>query len=530
MKKLFTLFALLAMFAFAGCENPEEPILKEVSSLMFNYSFPSINQGESMTKAGSNADIFAEFYAAICDGRLVAPSYDLTFTNILTGEEFQLQGMWNVRTDAKIKMGTYSVRGTATAEGAYIQDKCSIVIDDPEVVVDRDEATVTLSAVYDCALVIFDDQSIVSVVNHTGDSDTSLFDFEEYIYAFVNDKIWDGVSDSYLLGTRQNGSEFKIPTQLQPFLKGKFYVYDTTKTDSFESTFILPAMGEGGLAELNPEAIMRPDVLTPVNYTPNYVYGGKNGVTISVTQKTFDNFKFAVIPGDNVNSYRFIVTPLCKLYELLYDHMIKNGLDMSQQLSTATVNELICGHIFSSRDTGVNVFSVNNTADFSCHEFDWKNTSLAQTKIIPDCEYIIAVVGCLDAEGKEAGELSLCYVRTPYYPLIGNPEVDFAISTSQTVAQITFIPNEDCKYFYSWVSAESDLVPYINIYGEKLFIDFLRSQPYEPTSRENESDHIVYLNFGNDFSYDGNIMVTAIALDENQTPSDVFQYEIFTLK
>ncbi len=246
MKRFFTLFALLAMFAFAGCENPEEPILKEVSSLTFSYSFPSINQGESMTKAGSNADIFAEFYAAICDGRLVAPSYDLTFTNILTGEEFQLQGMWNVRTDVKIKMGTYSVRGTATAEGAYIQDKCSIVIDDPEVVVDRDEATVTLSAAYDCALVIFDDQSIVSVVNHTGDSDTSLFDFEEYIYAFVNDKIWDGVSDSYLLGTRQNGSEFKIPTQSQPFLKGKFYVYDTTKTNSFESIFDLPGMEEGG--------------------------------------------------------------------------------------------------------------------------------------------------------------------------------------------------------------------------------------------------------------------------------------------
>lgn len=246
MKKLFTLFTLLAMFAVVGCENPEEPILKEVSSLTFSYSFPSINQGESMTKAGSNADIFAEFYAAICDGRLVAPSYDLTFTNILTGEEFQLQGMWNVRTDAKMKMGTYSVRGTATVEGAYIQDKCSIVIDDPEVVVDRDEATVTLSAAYDCALVIFDDQSIVSVVNHTGDSDTSLFDFEEYIYAFVNDKIWDGVSDSYLLGTRQNGSEFKIPTQSQPFLKGKFYIYDTTKTNSFESIFDLPGMEEGG--------------------------------------------------------------------------------------------------------------------------------------------------------------------------------------------------------------------------------------------------------------------------------------------
>ncbi len=157
-----------------------------------------------------------------------------------------------MRTEAKIKMGTYKVVGTATAEGEYIQEKCSIVINDPSVVIDRDDATVVLQAAYDCALVIFNDESIASVVNHTGASEQELFKFSPYIYAFVKGYIWDGVSYSYLLGTRHNGSQFTIPTDTQPFVKGKYYIYDTSKTNSFESGFILPEMEEGEILTPQP--------------------------------------------------------------------------------------------------------------------------------------------------------------------------------------------------------------------------------------------------------------------------------------
>lgn len=245
MKKLFAICALLATFALAGCNEVTEPITQQTSALTLSFHFNNINEGESMTKTLSNAEIFAEFYAAICDGRLVAPTYNLTFTEVNTGEQYALEGVWNERMEAEIRMGTYHVTGTATAEGEYIQEKCSIVIDDPNVVINSEEATISLNAAYDCALVIFYDEEIASVVNHTGTSEQELFEFPPYIYAFVKDKIWDGTSESYLLGVRHNGSQFTIPTNIQPFTKGKYYVYTASKTSSFESGFILPDMDEG---------------------------------------------------------------------------------------------------------------------------------------------------------------------------------------------------------------------------------------------------------------------------------------------
>ncbi len=193
-------------------------------------------------------DIFNEFYVAMKDGRLMAPSYDLTFTEVNTGETFQLKGYWNKRESLKIKMGNYSVRGTSTAEGKYIQEKCSIIINDPEVVIDRDDTIINLQASYDCALVIFADSSISSVENQTGDESSEFFKFgEHYLYAFVNDSIWDGISDSCLFCTRNNGSEFSIPTNYQPFEKGKFYIYNTDKTSFFEIGLTLPEMEEGDI-------------------------------------------------------------------------------------------------------------------------------------------------------------------------------------------------------------------------------------------------------------------------------------------
>ena len=243
MKRFRALLFVVLLATFVGCENPEEPIFQETSSLTICYDLVSVNQGESMTKGGGNMDIFNEFYVAMKDGRLMAPSYNLTFTELTTGETFQLKGSWNKRESLKIKMGNYSVRGYSTAEGKYIQEKCSIIINDPDVVIDRDDTIIHLQASYDCALVIFADSSIYSVENQTGGESSEFFKFgDHYLYAFVNDSIWDGLSNSYLFCTRINGSEFSIPTNYQPFEKGKFYIYNTDKTSFFEIGVTLPEM------------------------------------------------------------------------------------------------------------------------------------------------------------------------------------------------------------------------------------------------------------------------------------------------
>lgn len=279
-----------------------------------------------------------------------------------------------------------------------------------------------------------------------------------------------------------------------------------------------------------PDPIYRPNVLTPVDYVADVVDGGIDGVSIEITEKATDNFKFQVRPGANIQSYRLDVYPLTRLYNSLYEQMNQGDMDMSVQLSKSAVESMIRGFIFDSSGAGAFTFSVNNMEDYLSHEFDWMNTPYAQAKVVPDCEYVIAAVGCFDSEGMDQGDLTLCYVRTPYKELIGTPAVDLDVVTTYDAMQVTYIPNKDCKYFYQWVSNEDDLQPYIDIYGEKLYIDFMRNAVYDPTSREDLENHTYYIPFGTSASSKVPIMATAIGLDKNFTPSTEFQSKVVTLK
>lgn len=279
-----------------------------------------------------------------------------------------------------------------------------------------------------------------------------------------------------------------------------------------------------------PEAIYRPDVITPVDYVADLAEGGMDGVTIKITDKATNNFKFEVRPGANVQSYRLDVYPLCRLYNSLYENLRQGGADMTKQASKATVESMIRGFIFDSSGAGAYTFSSNNMEDYLNHEFDWMNTPYSQAKVVPDCEYVIAAVGCFDTEGTDQGDLTLCYVRTPFKDLIGKPEVGMEIITTFDAMQVTYLPNDDCKYFYQWVSNESDLQPYIDAYGDKMYIDFMRNAVYDPTSREDLEAHTYYINFGVNASSEVPLMATAIGLDKNYTPAPEFQSEVFSLK
>lgn len=287
---------------------------------------------------------------------------------------------------------------------------------------------------------------------------------------------------------------------------------------------------EPGVLVENPEPIMRPDVLTPINYTPDMVDGAMDGVTIEVTEKTTDNFKFTVRPGANIQSYRLDVYPLTRLYNSLYETMRTAGMNMSKQLSEAQVNDMIRGYIFDDQGAGAYTFSVDNLDDYARHEFDWMNTPYAQAKVVPDCEYVIAAVGCFDKDGFDEGDLTLCYVRTPYHTIIGDPRVEIEALTNYSAMQLEYKPNKDCKYFYQWCSNESDLMPFIEIYGEKLYSDFMRNAVYDATAANDPEGCIFYRDFGLDASSEVPLMATAVALDGNRTPAKEFQKQVFTLK
>lgn len=231
--------------SLAGCnkietkpEEPEEPKEEKVS-VYFTYNLPSDN-GMSMTKA-TNADIFKEFYASIVSAELVAEDYELVLTDVQTGVRFEVSGKWNSHNKVTLSTGVYQVSGVSKAKGENIQEKCSFTFNE-QIELSATSSSITLSAKYDCALLIFNAQDIASLSNYNGEGLTSLFSFSKYRYAFVNDKLYkEGKKDkAYLQGVYSDGAEFKFFTGNANFEKGKYYVYN-----SVAGGFNVPEMQEG---------------------------------------------------------------------------------------------------------------------------------------------------------------------------------------------------------------------------------------------------------------------------------------------
>ncbi len=269
------------------------------------------------------------------------------------------------------------------------------------------------------------------------------------------------------------------------------------------------------------------DVPTKIPCTINKVVASEEGVSIEVTKVTNDNFVFVARPGDYVQSYRLDVFPLCRLYNSLYEQMRSEG---KSEASARDVDEWIRSFVFNSTGAGAFTFSSTSHDDYLEKEFDWMNSIYSQAKVVPDAEYIIVAVACYDTEGVEDGEMSICYVKTKSESLVGNPRVTVSAKTNYRAMEVTHIPNADCKYLYYWCSNESDLMPYINIYGDKLYIDFMRHTISDAIAANDEANLSYYRDFGQSADSRVPIMATAIALDKNQTPAKEFDSAVFTLQ
>lgn len=271
-----------------------------------------------------------------------------------------------------------------------------------------------------------------------------------------------------------------------------------------------------------------PNVPTPVEAYVNKVMDTTGeGIEIEVSKIERNNFVFNVRPGEYVQSYRLDVFPLCHLYNSLFEEMRLAG---KTEASERDIDNWIRSFVFNSTGAGAFTFAPSSHPDYADKEFDWMNTSYVQAPIVPDAEYVIVAIACFDSEGMEDGEMSLCYVRTPSKPLVGNPKVEFDVKTTFRAFEVTHIPNADCKYLYFYASDESDLMPYINTYGHKLYSDFMRHTIGEAVAANDTINLSYYMDFGQYASSDAPIMATAIALDANMTPATDFDQVVFTLK
>lgn len=288
-------------------------------------------------------------------------------------------------------------------------------------------------------------------------------------------------------------------------------------------------------AVVNPETDHE-NVPTPIKWSVNKAVPNdpSAGVEIEITGVQEKNFQFVCRPGELVQSYRLDVFPVCRLYNSLFEQCV--GGDENGKADWDTVEEAILSFVFNSTGSGGYIMSpATHGSEYEEYEYDWMNSQYSQAKVVPHSEYVIVAVGCFDADGTEAAEMTICYVQTPGEELIGDPHVSIQVEAGYRSFIVDNLPNDDCHYMYYWCSNEDDLVPYINAYGKKQYIDFMRHTLYDPISAEapadpNDDPRSYYMNFGQSASSDFNIMATAIALDENETPAKDFDSRVFTLK
>lgn len=257
--------------------------------------------------------------------------------------------------------------------------------------------------------------------------------------------------------------------------------------------------------------------------------GSDIGVTIEVTKIEHQNFVFELRPGAQIQSFRFDVFPLSQLYNtLLNDKMVgKDAVD---------INEQIRKYIFAEDGTGGFQISVKDFAtpeDFLQIEYDWMNTTYAAATAIaiPNCDYIIAVVACMDenCSSSSQGELTLCYVHTTSEELIGDPQVEIDVNVGYTAFGVNHIPDADAAgvYFFGYLTSEID--DYIDTFGDRMFRDFMRTRTSSPQDAS-DPDALVYsVSYGEGADHRIQSTTCAVAVDANLTPAATYSRKDFHL-
>lgn len=253
MKKINSILMLIMLMivaiGFVSCSSGSDDYdkgngsapLSNMVKVYFIYTLDTSN-GDLMSRAAStNEEVFNEFYEKIKSGDLVAPMYDLMLTEVNTGAVYTFKGSWNGHDLVTLRTGKYKVVGKSTADGDYIQDKCSFTFDET-IEISITSNAIILHAKYDSSLLIFNNSEIKNLQNYDGVSLTSFYNFSTYKYAFVKNLLYPAAkkNEAYILGKYTDDAEFKIFTGNLDFEKGKYYVYN-----SVSNGFSVPPMEAG---------------------------------------------------------------------------------------------------------------------------------------------------------------------------------------------------------------------------------------------------------------------------------------------
>ena len=203
-------------------------------------------------------------------------------------------------------------------------------------------------------------------------------------------------------------------------------------------------------------------------------------------------------------------------------------------VSEQEVEQIIVSHLFNASGSGG--FSIDEETvgeDYFEMEYDWANTSYAQQRIVPGCQYIIAVGACYDNSASEAAltDLKLVYVETPKKELVGNPWVELAVRTTYVGAEIRQTPNADAAGVYYYCTDASAIDAYEEAFGGRLLRDFIRHGyvPNDPVDASDTESLTYQIGPWTNVNPDHVFTAIAFACDANLTPSDSYARQDFQL-
>lgn len=264
--------------------------------------------------------------------------------------------------------------------------------------------------------------------------------------------------------------------------------------------------------------------------------GSKVGVTIEVTKVEDQNFVFEFRPGAMVKSFRFDVYPMAQLYNSLLNDRNAGTLEGTDAID---MEEHIRKYIFNnSGNSGyeISIKDFDNTEDFYQMEIDWMSTAYANSSAIavPDCGYMIVAVGGTEASLSEENQeqITLCYVHTTSQPLIGDPQVEIEVTTGYRAFGVQHYPNSDAAGIYFFGGLTDEIDEYIDIFGDTLFRDFMRTRVTAPSVYNPDEEGSCFYSFDYGQAADHNILSTtcAVAVDANLTPQKDYSRSDFHLE
>lgn len=242
-KSLFlNVVSAVCLFITMSCqkESVEGPVMVQCS---LDYTF---TESGFLSRSGTS-DVYSRFYESQIKTRKITPEgYTLTFTNKETGATATVSGLWANKDGIKLLSGEYQVTGTTIPKNDYyhLPSSTPSLIFDETVFIDASTTTITLTAKYDCYLLLFDISNspkvyIQNSINQTFNQDLSKTD--EVYWLFVNQNYYVKDTDIYSIYIKRpdNGLAY-FSLKDYPFEKGKYYYFNDVA-----NSFDIPEMVSG---------------------------------------------------------------------------------------------------------------------------------------------------------------------------------------------------------------------------------------------------------------------------------------------